>query len=145
LVSKATVKAMVGQRLDHSTVQTSGGKTVGCEFYPITAGPLAISENLPRHGRPSVRITVVRYPSAESVRQVLATVSRAGGSPSRQSVGGHVAETYQTHFYPPDGNSDWACAFTTGSKLVTVFVADPTSSGQTDALDLARNLAPHAG
>jgi hypothetical protein len=83
------------------------------------------------------------YPSAESARQLLAIVSRAGGSASRQSIRGLTAETYQTRFYPPDGHSDWACAFIKRSHLVTVVVADSTSSGQTDAVNLARTLAAH--
>jgi hypothetical protein len=142
LVRLATVVPIIGQRLDHSTVQTSGGKTVGCEFYPITAG-LAQSEKLPKHGYPSARITVTTYPSAESARQVLAIVSRAGGSPSRQPVAGLVGETFQTHFYPPDGGADWACAFIKGPRLIAVVVAEATSGGQKNVVDLADALATH--
>ncbi|PZS16069.1 MAG: hypothetical protein DLM57_11275 [Pseudonocardiales bacterium] len=121
-------------------MQTSGGKTVGCKFYPITTG-LATSEHLPTKGFPSAQITFTTYPSAESARQVLAIVSRAGGSPSLQSIDGLVAETFQTHFYPPDGEADWACAFIKGPKLITVLVAEPTGQGQTNAIALAEAFA----
>jgi hypothetical protein len=143
LISLPAVMVIVGQRLDHSTVRTSGGQAVGCDFYPITTGPLATKENLPKEGYPSAQIEVATYPSAESARQVLAIVSRAGGSPSLQSVGGQAAETYQTRFYPPDGRSDWACAFIKSSKLVTVLVAEATSDGQTNVLTLAERLYAH--
>lgn len=139
-VSTAVVMRIIGQRLDRSTVQTRGGKTVGCTFYPITTG-YATSEHLPTHGFPSARITVTTYQSAVSARQVLAIVSRAGGSPSLQSVDGYVAETFQTRFYPPDGRRDWTCAFIKGPKLITVFVAEPSSQGQTIALALAEAFA----
>jgi hypothetical protein len=140
LVPLAVAASIIGQRLDHTTVQTSGGKTVGCKFYPIRTA-LATSEHLPAKGFPSARITLTTYPSAESARQVLAIVSRAGGSPSLQSIDGLVAETFQTHFYPPDGEADWACAFIKGPKLITVLVAEPTSQGQTNAVALAEAFA----
>jgi hypothetical protein len=116
LVPIAEATPIIGQRLDHSTVQTSGGKTVGCTFYPTTTG-YAGSEHLPTNGFPSARVTVTTYPSAESARQVLAIVSRAGRSPSLQSIDGRVGETFQSRFYPPDGDADWACAFIEGPKL----------------------------
>jgi hypothetical protein len=141
LVSLAVATPIIGQRLDHSTVQMSGGKTVGCEFYPITTGPLATSENLPRNGFPSARIIVTTYPSAESARQVLAIVSRAGGSPSLQSIDGLVGETFRTHFYPPDGEADWACAFIKGPQLVTVLLAESTSAGQATVVAFAKAFA----
>jgi hypothetical protein len=141
LVRLAAATPIIGQRLDHSTVRQSGGKTVGCDFYPITSGVLAQKERLPKNGFPSARITITTYPSAESARQVLAIVSRAGGSPSRQSVAGLVGETFQTRFYPPDGKADWACAFIKGPKLVTVVVAESTSEGQTIVTDLANTFA----
>lgn len=139
-VSLAVAMPIIGQRLDHTTVQTSGSKTAGCKFYPITSG-YAASEHLPTGGFPSARITLTTYPSAESARQVLAIVSTAGGSPSLQSVDGFVAETFQTHFYPPDGEADWACAFITGPKLITVLVAESTGQGQANALALAKAIA----
>ena len=144
VVPLAVVMPTIGQRLDHATVQASGGKTVGCEFYPITGG-LADSENenLPTHGYPSARITISTYLSAESARQVLAIVSRAGRSPSLQSIDGLVAETYQTRFYPPDGDADWTCAFIKGSKLVTVYVAEASTQGQSIVMDLAKAFASH--
>jgi hypothetical protein len=135
---------IIGQRLDHSTVQMSGGMTVGCEFFPITTGPLAQSEKLPKDGFPSVRITVTRYPTGESARQVLAIVSRAAGSPSLQPIEGLVGETFQTHFYPPDGEADWACAYIKGPELVTVVLAEAKSEGQTNVVDLADTFATHA-
>ena len=141
LIRLAVAMPIIGQRLDHATVQTSGGKTVGCEFFPITSGSLAKSEKLPKNGFPSARITVTTYPSAESARQVLAIVSSAGGSPSLQSIDGLVGETFQTRFYPPDGDGDWACAFIKGSKLVTVVLAESTGEGQTNALGLAQQFA----
>jgi hypothetical protein len=143
LLPLAVAMPIIGQRLDHATVQTSGGKAVGCEFYPITTGPLVASEHLPTGGFPSARITVTTYPSAESARQVLAIVSRLGGSPSRQSVSGLVAETFRTRFYPADRESDWACVFIKGQRLVTVLLAEPTSQGQAIVKDLAESSARH--
>jgi hypothetical protein len=137
----AVAVPIIGQRLDHSTVQTSGGRPVGCEFFPITTGPYASSEQLPKKGFPSARITVTTYPTARSARQVLALVSRAGRSPSQQSIAGRVGETFQTRFYPPDGTADWACAFIAGSKLVTVLVAEATSAGQKIVIELANASA----
>lgn len=139
-LSLAKATSLIGQRLDHLTVQISGGRTIGCTFYPITTG-YAESEHLPTHGYPSARITVATYPGARSARQVLAIVSRAGMSPSLQSVNGLVAETFQTHFYPPDGDQDWACAFIKGPKLITIFVAESTGTGQANALALAETFA----
>lgn len=136
LVPLTVVMPSIGQRLAHSTVQTSGGTTVGCKFYPVATG-LGESENLPGKGFPSAQITLTTYPSAESARQVLAIVSRAGGSPSLQSIDGLVAETFQTRFYPPDGQADWACAFIKGSRLITVLVAENTGQGQANAVALA--------
>lgn len=136
-ISLAMAMSIIGQRLDHVTVQISGGQPVGCKFYPITTG-YAGSEHLPTKGYPSAQISIATYPSARSARQGLAIVSRAGRSPSLQSVDGRVAETFQTRFYPPDGNADWACAFLKGPKLVTVLVAERTGTGQANALALAR-------
>lgn len=140
LIGLKATASIIGQRLDHATLQTSGGIPVGCTFYPITSG-YAPSEHLPKNGFPSARISVVTYPSANSARQVLAIVSRAGGSPSLQSVNGLVAETFQTRFYPPDGAADWACVFIKGPKLITVNVAEDKSQGQSIALSLSDALA----
>lgn len=140
LIGLQPTKSIIGQRLDHTTVQTSGGMPVGCTFYPITSG-YAPSEHLPRNGFPSARIRVATYPSANSARQVLAIMSRAGGSPSLQSVKSLVAETFQTPFYPPDGAADWACAFIKGPKLIIVNVAEAKSQGQSIALSIAEAFA----
>jgi hypothetical protein len=142
LVAVAVATQILGQRLDHSSVQTSGGRPVGCELFPIT-GPYASSEALPENGFPSARITVTTYPTARSARQVLALVSRAARSPSRQSIAGRVGETFQTRFYPPDGPADWACAFITGRKLVTVVLAEASSAGQANVIALANASATH--
>jgi hypothetical protein len=142
LVPIAAVALIIGQRLDHSTVQTSGGRPVGCAFFPIT-GHYASREGLPKNGSPSARITVTTYPTATSARQVLALESRAGRSPSLQSIAGRVGETFQTRFYPPDGTADWACAFIAGPKLVTVLLADGSSAGQATVIGLAEASATH--
>jgi hypothetical protein len=131
----------VGQRLDHATVQTSGGKIIGCVFFPITTG--YPNENLPTGGYPSAKIIITTYQSPASARQVLALTARAGGSPSLQHVDGLVAETFQSRFYPPDGRADWFCAFIKGPLLVTVSVAENKSQGQQIALDLASRVAPN--
>jgi hypothetical protein len=143
LVRIAVAAPIIGQRLDHSTVQASGGRPVGCEFFPITTGPYARSEKLPKNGFPSARITVTTYPTPRSARQVLALVSRAGRSPSLQSIAGLVGETFQTRFYPPDGTADWACAFIKGPKLVIVLVAEATSAGEANVIGLATAAAAH--
>lgn len=140
LVSQAVAQDTVGQRLDHATVQVSGGKVVGCTFFPITTG--FPDEHLPTHGYPSARIVIATYLSALSARQALALTARAGGAPSLQHVAGLVAETFQNRFYPPDGRDDWFCAFIKGSLLVTVAVAENKSQGQQIALDLATRVAP---
>jgi hypothetical protein len=141
LVSQSVTQTTVGQRLDHATVQVSGGKVVGCEFFPITTG-LAGNEHLPTGGYPSAKIVIATYQSAVSARQVLAITARAGGSPSLNNVDGLVAETFQSRFYPPDGHEDWFCAFIKGPLLVTVSVAENTSQGQDIALGLAARVAP---
>jgi hypothetical protein len=143
LVSQSVAAQTVGQRLDHATVQVSGGKVVGCEFFPITTG-LAANEHLPTGGYPSAKIVITTYQSPVSARQVLAITARAGGSPSLNKVDGLVAETFQSRFYPPDGREDWFCAFIKGPLLVTVSVAENTGQGQQIALDLAARVAPKA-
>lgn len=142
LVSQSAAQRTLGQRLDHATVQTSGGKVIGCEFFPITTR-LAGNEHLPTGRHPSAKIVIATYQGPVSARQVLAITARAGGSPSLQAVDGLVAETFQSRFYPPDGLQDWACAFIKEPLLVTVSVAERTSQEQQIALDLADQVAPN--
>jgi hypothetical protein len=143
LISQADAMPIIGQRLDHASVQTSGGKVVGCEFFDIYDQSLAASEHLPTPPYPSARITITTYPSPDSAHNALAIASTAGTNPSLQTItGGLVGETYQTTFYPPDGKTDWACAFLKGPKLITVLLADQVLAGQGSVQNLANAIAP---
>jgi len=135
-ISQADVQDTLGQRLDHTTLQSSAGAPVGCTFYPISGGALATSEHLPANGYPSATIVIQTFASETAAHNALAAAASTGGSPSQVTVaGGLVGETYQGEFYPPDGANDWICAFLKGQKLITV------STANTDDEQAAQGLA----
>lgn len=113
-----------GDRVGRVTLTTTD--PVGCNFY------WQYDES-----RMILQISVANYPSQSGARNAMirdtASSSEVIGVPGL--VPGVDAVLFRTSFYPPDGPSDWACAFATASKVVTV------KTQQNDVSFNAKNVA----
>jgi hypothetical protein len=118
----------VGMRLDKITVLRSGGKTVGCRFYGLQHpnascdASCLTKENLPGPHQPAIEIETYRYPSAKDAYNGFVSMSKKEGSNIQQDsiVGKSPGLCFETHFYPTDKGTDWACAFHKGATGVMV-------------------------
>jgi hypothetical protein len=138
-IAKQTVAEDLGMRLERTTVQHSGGKTVGCEFFALQDSPLATSERLPGPKQPVLRVLTVRYPSATAAHNAMVRLADAGKNAQQVKITTKVTGlAYQTDFYPADRGHDWAVAISTGAMLITIetVVTSPSLS----AVTLARHL-----
>lgn len=114
--SGATLANLEGDRVGRTTV-LAGYTPVGCRFYFINSygGVLheAVADILP---------TTFATPAA--AHNALVLTADAGRSGSQQSqphfVPGVDGIQYQTRFFGPDGDKDWAFAFARGKVLVVV-------------------------
>lgn len=123
-IGNQQVADIEGNRVGRSTVLTSTPR--GCRFYFAYAD-----------GHMTAQITVRMFATPTDAFNAMTRTGapRAIGDP-------HIADgavLYQTRFYPPDGDKDWACTFAAGRHVVTVNT-DQTSPS-TNARNLARAIA----
>ena len=111
-----TLANLEGDRVGRTTVLT-GYTPVGCRLYFVNSynGVLheAVADILP-----------TTFGSAAAAHNALVLTARAGRSGSLSSqphfVPGVDGVQYQTRFFGPDGDKDWAFAFAKGEVLVVV-------------------------
>jgi hypothetical protein len=117
----------VGMRLGKLTVLKSGGKIVGCRFYPLSHPTAQCDatclqgEHLPGPNQPVVEITTQRYASSVAAHNAFVLVAQRGANPQQADLGGGIVGVcYQTDFYAKDHGTDWACAASKGTTAVFV-------------------------
>ena len=88
-------------------------RPVGCRFYfdPNWGYP-----------RMTMEITSRTYATPTAAYDAMVRIGQRGanGQGLHGLVPGVDGVLYQTRFYPPDGDDDWACTFAKGNKMVTV-------------------------
>jgi hypothetical protein len=137
----------VGMRLDAIKILSSGGRVIGCRFYPL-GHPTAqcdrtclAGEHLPPASQPALEITSARYATTVDAHNAVVLLARAGTNPQQaQIAAGIIGVCYQTEFYPKDRGQDWACAFNKATVVVVVHTAvvDPSYN----AVQVAKGVAP---
>jgi hypothetical protein len=118
----------VGMRLAKITVLRSGGAVVGCRFYALQHPTASCDEtclrgeHLPGPSQPAVEIETFEYRSAIAAHNGFVRRSEAAGTNLERAslVGQAPGLCFQTHFYPKDGGTDWACAFSKGRTVAIV-------------------------
>lgn len=148
-IADKTVAEDLGMRLGRTTVQRSGGKVIGCRFYPL-AHPTAEcgtscfkGEHLPPASQPVLQLLITRFPSASTAHNAMVLASQRGKNAQQVTVGGSTALAFQTDFYAKDKGKDWAVAFTRGAKLVQVDTV--VTSGSLSVLTAAGHAAEKIG
>ncbi len=128
--SGANIADIEGDRVGRTTVLT-GYRPVGCRFY------FAYSYGNTRH-EAVADILPTTFPTAAAAHNALVRTAQAGRPGSQQSAPrfapGADGVSYQTKFFGPDGNRDWAFAFAKGTVLVVVHTQ------QNDSEINARNI-----
>ena len=129
-ISVTDASTKEGNRIDKHYVLMARGKPVGCRFMFWTDA-YAVLE-----------INKRTYASADAAYNAMVRIGRRGGSSHgvKGLVPGVDAVLYQTRFYEPDGESDWACTFAKGKTVVTVNTAQ--NNVEFNAREIARTIAP---
>jgi hypothetical protein len=114
-----------GNRIYRSTIITSR-QPVGCRFYFWCCDFHATMDILPQ-----------TFSTPTDAYNAMVRTGEAGSNVTgiASLVPGVAAVLYQTRFYGPDGNTDWACTFAKGRIMVTVH------TNQNDVSFNARQLA----
>lgn len=114
--SGTTLANLEGDRVGHTTVLT-GYTPVGCRFY-FTNSYSGVSHEAVADILPTT------FTTAAAAHNALVLTAKAGRSGSLQGqpqfVAGVDGIQYQTRFFGPDGDKDWAFAFAKGKVLVVV-------------------------
>lgn len=120
-----------GNRIGRVVVLRQRSHVVGCEFYfdPNWGYP-----------RMTMRISSARYHSTSAAYTAMVRTGTRAAIGVHDLVPGVDAVLYQTRFYAPDGDHDWACTFAKGTTVVTV-VTDQTNTSE-DARSVASAIAP---
>lgn len=121
-----------GNRIGRVVVLRQRGIAVGCEFY------FDANWGYPRM---TMRISSARYRTASAAYTAMVGTATRGAIGVHDLVPGVDAVLYQTRFYTPDGDRDWACTFAKGTAVVSV-VTDQTNTSA-DARSVATAIAPH--
>jgi hypothetical protein len=122
-----------GMRLGRITVLRSGGKVVGCRYYPMSQPDAQCDasclkgEHLPPATQPVVEITTQHYAIAAAAHNAAVQLAKKGSHPQQSPLGhGLTADCFETAFYPKDHGTDWACAVNVGTtELVVHTVVTP--------------------
>jgi len=116
-----------GNRVGRTTVLPT--TPPGCRFY--------FAYNL---SHMTMEITTQTFEDAIDANNAMVTMANAGRNASAVEGIGDAAVLFQTTFYPPDGDQDWACAFVRGNLLVVV-KTDQVSPSY-NARHVAETIAP---
>jgi hypothetical protein len=126
-----TAQQQEGNRIGRTVVLQAAGQPVGCRFYYYYDANHAV-----------LSITSARFRSATLAYNAMVRLGHAGRNPIpvRNLIPGVDGVLYQTAFYPPDGNLDWACSFAKGDTVVTVLTDQKNVSF--NARNVATTIAP---
>lgn len=139
-IEQPTAANDVGVRTGRITVQTSGGRPVGCRFYADQDPAYSASEHLPGPDQPVLQISSSRYPSTTSAHNAMVRIAEAGSSARADSLSRQIEGiSFQTRFYPPDQGRDWAYTFRVATAVVVVMTVQTDTSF--DARQVAVDLA----
>jgi hypothetical protein len=116
-----------GNRIGAIIILSIKGQAMGCRFRFQYSDRHYILE-----------ITSAGYATQTTAHNAMVIASRVDPNAFSEPAiaAGVEAVLYRTTFYAPDGNRDWACAFTKGRTVVTV-KTDQTDTS-TDALNMAK-------
>lgn len=120
-----TAQDLEGNRIADHWVLRAGGKVVGCRFQFWT------------NDHAVLEITSERFHTPTDAYNAMVRTGQRGHNieGAKNLVPGVDGVLYQTTFYAPDGNNDWACTFAKGPVVVTV------KTDQDNTSQNARNLA----
>jgi hypothetical protein len=110
-------------------VTTVSTVPVGCNFY------FAYGD-----GHVTLQIQIQNFKSQVEAYNAMVATGGTGAIGVPGLVPGIDAVLYQTTFYAPDGNQDWACAFAT--KLLIVIVKTDQKSPSLNARRVCQEIAP---
>lgn len=145
------VAADVGQRLEKVTVQHSGGRAIGCTWYPLTHPnsqcdeTCFIREKLPPEKQADVKISLVIYASSLAAHNAFIRLAEKGTNIQQEQIdAANTGLCFQTDFWSHDAGKDWACTFQvrTTVALINSVVTDSALNVVTVAQALA---ASHGG
>jgi len=126
-ISTEDAADLEGNRIGRTTVVSTNPP--GCRFY--------FAYNL---AHMTLQISTQTFGDPVDAYNAMVTASEAGQNAAATEGIGDGAVLYQTAFYPPDGNNDWACTFVKGTVLVTVNTDQVSPS--TNARNIAAAIAP---
>ncbi len=126
-IDTVTAQNLNGSRINPRKNQITTTSPVGCRFFALNAA--GYGQHAPA-GRPEVDISTARYRTPSDAQQGMVRTALKGSDINPVKVSGHEGAQFRTRFNPSDGDQDWACAFATGTLVVTV---------KTDRTDLAFN------
>ncbi|MGI8679250.1 MAG: hypothetical protein ACR2LX_11285 [Jatrophihabitans sp.] len=145
-LGKQSAADRVGLRLDAIKVLSSGGKVIGCRFYPLGHPNAQCNEtclqqeHLPPPSQAVIEIASAQYASATDAHAAAFSLGTAGTNPQQAQIApGVTGVCFQTEFYPKDRDQDWACAFNKRAVLVLVHTATTESF---NAVQVAKGVAP---
>lgn len=116
-----------GNRVGRTTVLST--TPPGCRFY--------FAYDL---SHMTMEITTQTFDDPIDANNAMVTTATAGKNATAAAGIGDGAVLYQTTFYPPDGDNDWACAFIKGNVLV-IIKTDQISPSY-NARHVAETVAP---
>lgn len=121
---KPNVADLEGDRVGRITVLTRL-HPVGCRFYFSYSPNEAVADILP-----------VRFRTKLDAYDAMIRTARAGRQPEtyKNFVKGVTGIRYQTKFYGPDGNRDWAFVFAKGKTMVVVHTQQTNASLNAQAI-----------
>ncbi|MCL2780334.1 MAG: hypothetical protein FWD74_02375 [Actinomycetia bacterium] len=132
-IDTQTAADLEGNRIGRVVVLSQRGKPVGCQFHFDTNwGP----------PRMTMQILAKTFHTETDAYNAMVHAGGPNAIGVRNLIPGVDAVLYQTTFYEPDGDQDWACAFAKGVRMVTVKTDQSVSSGYQDARNVAAAIAP---
>lgn len=129
-IATQTAADIEGDRIYRTTIIKSL-TPVGCRFYFWCCDYEAIADIIP-----------TTFGSAVEAHNAMVLTGQAGGGliGVPNLIPGVDAVLYQTKFYGPDGDRDWACTFAKGKVMVTVHTQQNDVSF--NAKNFAATIAP---
>jgi hypothetical protein len=140
ILSQPAAAADIGERLARISVQTSGGRVVGCRFFD-SQGAYSHSENLSGPHQPAIEISTYRFANAPAARNAMVLTSRAGANADTDPISSTIVGiAFQATFDPTDGkNADWAYTFAKGTTLIVIKINQTNS--EFDVKAVAKSIA----
>ena len=103
----ATAAADVGVRMGRITVQSTGGKPIGCRFFADQDPNYRASEHLPGPNQPVMQIVSNHYANATAAHNATVKIAQAGHNAYQADLSAGVEGiSFQTRFDPADGDRE---------------------------------------